>query len=211
MEQLIILLLIMFLPGIIRKLTQAQKQQKAQKPAGPRPERPRPERRVRRTARAPRPEQKPEPVAPTPPESVESEPELPTWMQELAEALGAKVEKDEAEEPAPPPEPVVVDAYDVNPEGLDALPGPAAAEQKPQRYLEYDDGVDHRGLQRPYARPARRRAGARPGRRPRAGRGVGLRVPPGPRGWRRAIVLREVLGPPRASLPYGEGDSGWES
>ncbi len=190
MEQILFLLLILALPGIIRRLA---KQGKPAAPAAP---------QRRRSAEAP------PPVA---------EQELPPWLESLAEKLGAPTSS-----PAPPPAPASTRRPSFAEEGLtDAEARPELVEGSPAERGTWDvsPGAD---WQRFLADEEQQRAAAASILRDReqaieqpvvrklaavptvTRRQPSHFIPPGSRGWRRAVVLAEVLGPPRALAPWRE-------
>lgn len=193
MEQIVILILFFLLPGLIKRISKQQ-----QKSKGGAPKRVRPARRVRqRRPRDPGPlARMPGAAPPTPDPEPEPEPaaaaeEMPEWLRELATRLGR-------EDVLPRPEPVASDATveesvvverDVTP-GRDwdriAETAPVYPSPEPRPIAE----------SMPVKAPPRRalhgamRAGAY--------RAVGRTD------WRRAFVLAEVLGAPRALAPYSD-------
>ncbi|MBM4118728.1 hypothetical protein FJ251_13540 [bacterium] len=195
LDSLLVLILIMTLPGLLRRLI-------GQKKAAPPP-----------AGRRRPPREAPPPVA---------EAELPDWLQDLAEKLGAPA----GDKPAAPAPPARTQRPRFEEEGLrDAEARPDA--QEPERRLaevgEWDLKPDA-DWQRFAAEEEQRRAAAvsqlrdweqreaaaaaplplaAPAVTPplRSPRHV---VPLGRQGWRRAIVLAEVLGPPRALAPWRE-------
>jgi len=192
-DSLIILILIATLPGIIRRLV---KQGKATTPAAP---------GRRRSAEAP------PPVAET---------DLPPWLQQLAEKLGAPG----AEAPTPAPEASRTQRPRFEEEGLrDAEAHPELSEGSAYEHGSWDvtPGAD---WQRFEAAEEQRRAAAasqpidreHPGAAPlpppvlSAAPAAPLRrmprhiIPRGKQSWQRAVVLAEILGPPRAVAPWRE-------
>lgn len=197
MDSLIVLILIMTLPGIIKRLVQ---QGKPSTPAAP---------TRRRSAEAP------PPVAET---------DLPPWLQQLAEKLGAPG----AETPTPAPEPSRTQRPRFEDEGLrDAEAHPELSEGSAYEHGSWDvtPGAD---WQRFEAEAEQQRAAAasqlsdreHPGAAPLpapvaiATPAASLRhvprhfIPRGQQGWQRAIVLAEILGPPRAVAPWRESAGG---
>lgn len=193
MDSLIVLILIMIVPGIIQRLV---KQSRSATPAAP---------QRRRNPAAPR------PVA---------EAELPTWLQDLAEKLGAP----SAETPAPAPTASSTQRPRLEEEGLrDAEAHPELSEGSAYERGNWDvtPGAD---WQRFEAEAEQQRAAAasqlrdreHPEAAPRAAPALAVApaplprheprhfIPRGRQGWRRALVLAEVLGPPRAVSPWRE-------
>lgn len=191
MDSLIVLILIMVLPGIIKRLVQ---QGKPSTPAAP---------RRRRSAEAPR------PVAET---------DLPPWLQQLAEKLGAPG----AEAPAPAASRTQRPRFEE--EGLrDAEAHPELSEGSTYEHGSWDvtPGAD---WQRFAAEEEQRRAAAasqlidreHPGAAPLPTPALSVApaaplrhaprhfIPRGKLGWQRAVVLAEILGPPRAVAPWRE-------
>lgn len=193
MDSLIVLILILALPGLIRRLV---KQSKPTPPAAP---------TRRRSAQAPR------PVA---------EAELPTWLQELAEKLGAPG----AETPAPAPSAAGTQRPRFEEEGLrDAEAHPELSEGNAYERGSWDvtPGAD---WQRFEAEAEQQRAAAASQLRDREHPELAALpapalstapvaparheprhfIPRGRQGWQRAVVLAEILGPPRALAPWRE-------
>ena len=192
MEQILFLLLILALPGIIRRLA---KQGKPAAPAAPKP---------RRSAEAP------PPVA---------EQELPPWLESLAEKLGAPTGA-----PASPPatvparparrrfadegladaeaHPEIVDGSDAERGTWDVTPGADwqrfEAEREQQRAAA---ASVLRDWEHPGEQSVARKLAAVPTVTRHQPRHF---IPPGSRGWRRAVVLAELLGPPRGLAPWRE-------
>ena len=204
MEQLLILLLFLALPRIIKAVAkQGQTDKKAKAPARQRPR------------RAP---------APTPvtDESPADEVQLPPWLESLAERLGAAENKPkspaapqpkpfgEPDPEAPPPWHDV--AHEARFEGQGgtnyeaAHPAPTITSRPVTPGPEWQRATD--ALRRVAAK-RRQQAAAPPAPMAMAQRGPRpvTAMPRGRQGWRRAIVMAEVLGAPRALRPYEGPDS----
>jgi hypothetical protein len=204
-DQLIILILILTLPGIIKRIV---KQGKPASPAAP-------QRR--------RPADAPPPVA---------QGDLPPWLQDLAEKLGGAPSQPAPaaarREAAPTRElgstrtqrpsfaeegladaeahPEIVEGSAAERGSWDVTPGADwqrfEAEQEQERAAAASALYDR---EHPRERPAAAPRAAVP---TVARRRTCQYIPPGRQGWRRAIVLAEVLGPPRAVAPWRESAGG---
>jgi hypothetical protein len=202
-DQILFLILILTLPGIIKRIV---KQGKPSPPAAP---------TRRRSAEAP------PPVA---------ESDLPPWLQDLAEKLGGAPSQPEptaaetwagphsarethpartqrpsfAEEGLTDAEahPEIVEGSAAERGSWDVTPGADWQRFEAEREQERAAAASIlRDREHPSAQPAASALAAVPTvtrHRPRHF------IPPGRQGWRRAIVLAEVLGPPRAVTPWRE-------
>jgi hypothetical protein len=205
-EQLLILLLFLALPRIIKTIAKQGKSEDAKK---------RPARQQPRRAPAPTPEDSP----------TESEVQLPPWLESLAERLGGPESKSEPEE-ARPPKPFGEPDPEAPPPWHDVAHEPRFEREGATNYEAHPLPPATSGSTQPIAStsiapaPGRRRAvetlremaerrsrgAAGPAARsslarPRGPRPV-MSLPRGRQGWRRAIVLAEILGAPRALRPY---------
>lgn len=197
MENLVFLILVMALPGLIRRLV---KQSQAAKPAAPSRRRPRAD--------------APPPVAGQ---------ELPPWLESLAEKLGAPISTGETTA-APAPAPARTQRPSFAEEGLrDAEAHPELTEGSAAERGTWDvtPGADWQRFEaeaeqqraavasalRDWEHPGESLAAPTP---PMAAlpsvarRGPRHVVPAGRDGWRRAVLLAEILGPPRGVEPWRE-------
>jgi hypothetical protein len=194
-EKIIILLLLFALPGIIRKLTGAGKAKPSRPPREP-------------ASRAPVDASAAEETPETAPE------ELPPWLRKLSDGL-VEVQQRNLEKP----EPAIIESMDVSPvEGTlhgtmvaseielesdhrvmpaEHLPGLSQGYRTaPAEHLQHVT-KDWRGVS-----DAGTTSVAKTHWRGKKCDRLPWKARPGKLGWRRAIVLAEILGPPRVNKPY---------
>ena len=206
MENLLILLLFLALPRIIKAVAkQGQSGDAKQRPARERP----------RRADRPAP-----PVEDTPEEAAEVQ--LPPWLESLAERLGAPKDAPTAKPLPPQRGPGVPDPeapppwHDVAAEPRFEREGMTNYEgQPPITSMPVTPGPEWQrateALRQVTGKRRQQRMAGAPGASPSVPLPRGPRpvtaMPRGRQGWRRAIVLAEVLGAPRALKPYEGPDS----